>query len=73
MISTSTNLADAASAFSSNTGRFHYLANLPNVPLSAPITWEWQRVQGNSTRDLFPPLTFAYRTVIRYSFADGPH
>ena len=71
--STSTDLSNATTSFSPSVGRYYCLANLPDVPVTAPITWEWQHVQGNGTSDLFAPLTFTYPTVIRYAYADGPY
>jgi len=73
VISTSTDLSNATTSFPAGTGRYYCLANLPDVPLSAPITWEWQHVQGNGTSDLFAPLTFIYPTTLRYGYADGPY
>ena len=73
VISSSTDLSNATTTFPAGTGRYYCLANLPNVPLSAPITWEWQHVQGNGTSDLFAPLTFTYPTTLRYGYADGPY
>jgi len=71
--STSTDLLNATTSFSPYVGRYYCLANLPDVPVTAPITWEWQRVQGNTTTDLFAPLTFTYPTTLRYGYADGPY
>jgi len=73
VVSTSTDLSNATTSFPAGTGRYYCLANLPDVPLSAPITWEWQHVQGNGTSDLFAPLTFIYPTTLRYGYADGPY
>jgi len=73
VVSTSTDISSATTSFSPSIARYYCLANLPGVPLTTPITWEWQRVQGTSTTDLFAPLTFTYPTVIRYAFADGPY
>ena len=73
VISTSTDLSNATTSFPAGTGRYYCLANLPNVPLSAPITWEWQSVQGNNTSDIFPPITFTYPVPLRYGYADGPY
>lgn len=72
MASTSINPSDATKTFPVSTTKFWCLANLPNEPLSAGVTWKWSQVTGNNVNVLYASPIFTYASTLRYSYFNGP-
>ena len=68
-IAATNNVSAAADTFPSNTGVYYCMVNLPNIPLSTPITFNWQSLPNGT--GVFN-YSEAYPTTLKYTYVDGP-
>jgi hypothetical protein len=69
VVGTSNSFSSATTSFSSNTGMFYCMTNLPNLPVSTPITFKWVSLPSGSVIFAY---TGTYSDVYKYSYLDGP-
>lgn len=68
-IAATNNISAAADTLPADTGTFYCMVNLPNIPLSTPITFNWQSLPNGT--GVFQ-YSEAYPTPFKYTYVTGP-